>query len=189
MHTRWRLPGSALGMILVLVLSGCQAATTGQAPAPSAGESRQEVGNMQITSPAFQYGESIPSKYTCDGEDVSLPLAWSGVPDGAKSLALVCEDPDAPMGTWIHWIVLNLPPGTTALPENGPLPAGAVQITNSFGKIQYGGPCPPGGTHRYFFKLYALDVATLDGLTRDNYETILIKHTLIRVELMGTYQR
>ena len=116
---------------------------------------------MKIESPVFRDGESIPAKYTCDGSDVSPPLSWSGVPGGVRSFSLICDDPDAPMGTWVHWVLYNLPGETAALPEDlpakGVLDGGGLQGKNDFGRIGYGGPCPPAGRHRYFFKLYALD--------------------------------
>ena len=118
---------------------------------------------IKMRSSAFEEGGMIPNKYTCDDVDVSPPLAWDEVPDGTKSFALICDDPDAPMGTWVHWVLYDLPPNTRELPENIPtketLENGAKQGTNDFRKIGYGGPCPPGGTHRYYFKLYALDIA------------------------------
>jgi Raf kinase inhibitor-like YbhB/YbcL family protein len=114
---------------------------------------------MEITSSAFGSGEMIPAKYTCDGADFSPPLEWSGSPAGTKSFALVCDDPDAPMGTWVHWVIFDIPPSATMLGEGitreKDLPGGGTQGINDFRKIGYGGPCPPGGTHRYFFKLYA----------------------------------
>src|SRR5512143_1241812 len=115
---------------------------------------------MTMTSPAFKHGESIPSRHTCDGADVSPALAIANVPAGAKSLALIMDDPDAPGGMWVHWVVWNIDPATKEIGENS-FPAGAKQGMNDFRKAPYGGPCPPSGTHRYFFKLYALD-ADLD---------------------------
>ncbi|MFA4836897.1 MAG: YbhB/YbcL family Raf kinase inhibitor-like protein [Dehalococcoidia bacterium] len=114
---------------------------------------------MEFTSPAFANGKPIPSKYTCDGEDISPPLAWGASPQGTKSFALICDDPDAPRGTWVHWVIYNLPPETRALDENAAanLPQGTQHGKTSWGRSDYGGPCPPSGTHRYFFKLYALD--------------------------------
>src|SRR5438105_2930693 len=116
---------------------------------------------MRIESSAFSEGGQIPRSYTCDGEDISPQLSWSGVPEGARSLGLICDDPDAPGKTWVHWVIFNLPPGTRELPEGVPARAGVsgggAQGTNDFRKVGYGGPCPPGGSHRYIFKLYALD--------------------------------
>jgi hypothetical protein len=152
---------------------------------------------LEITSSAFQAGAAIPTRYTCDGEDISPPLAWSGVPAASQSLALLVEDPDAPGGNWVHWIVFNLPAETTQLPENVPagqnialLPGGA-QGQNSYRNLGYGGPCPPSGTHRYFFRLYALD-AVLElqpGVTRAQLQRAMQGHVLAEGELMGTYSR
>src|SRR6266576_1502901 len=114
-----------------------------------------------LSSTAFKDGAAIPVKHTCDGADVSPPLAWSGAPQGTRSFAIIADDPDAPAGTWVHWVLYNLPAEGLGLIENTPqtetLTGGGVQGKNDFGKIGYGGPCPPSGTHRYFFKFYALD--------------------------------
>ncbi|MBN1219775.1 MAG: YbhB/YbcL family Raf kinase inhibitor-like protein [Anaerolineae bacterium] len=146
---------------------------------------------FEITSPAFVQGETIPVKYTCDGEDISPPLQWSDLPAGTQSLALISDDPDAPMGTWVHWIVYNLPADTRKLPEQVSLPANSVDGKNSWGRTGYGGPCPPSGTHRYFFKLYALD--TMLDLAAGANKTKLLQamegHILAQAELMGTYAR
>ena len=150
---------------------------------------------MELTSKAFDEGGMIPAKYTCDAENVSPPLSWSSLPDGTKSLALICDDPDAPVGTWVHWVVFNLPPDSDGLPEHVPpqkkLSDGALQGLNDFRKIGYGGPCPPGGTHRYFFKLYALDMV-LDlqaGSTKAALERAMQGQVLAEARLMGTYRR
>ena len=150
---------------------------------------------LKIKSRAFSDGALIPSKYTADGENVSPPLAWTGVPKTAKSLALINDDPDAPMGTWVHWVVYNIPAGTASFDENIPpdptLPNGAMQGTTDFGKIGYGGPAPPSGTHRYFFKLYALD-AVLDlstGATKAQLEAAMEDHIIEQTQIMGRYKR
>ncbi len=155
----------------------------------------QAVKTMELISPAFEDGQMIPSKYTCDGADVSPPLEWSDVPANAKSLALVADDPDAPMGTWVHWVMYNIPPDTTSIKEHVPaenaLSDGTKQGINDFGKIGYGGPCPPSGTHRYFFKLYALDT-DLDlpyGTHKSDLLQAMTGHILAEGRLMGTYQR
>ena len=152
-------------------------------------------GEMELKSSAFSQGEAIPSKYTCDGEDVSPPLAWTEPPPGTKSLALISDDPDAPVGTWVHWVVYNLPPSTRQLPEafptDGQLPDGTRQGKTDFGRTGYGGPCPPSGTHRYFFKLFSLD-ATLSlppGSTAKQLENAMQGHILAEAQLMGTYRR
>lgn len=150
---------------------------------------------IQIKSSAFEEGGMIPAKYTCDDIDISPPLAWNSVPDGTKSLALICDDPDAPMGTWVHWVIFNLPADIKELSENIPpqktLANGAKQGKNDFGKIGYGGPCPPGGTHRYFFKLYALDAEfDLDsGATKKQLLKAMEGHILAAGQLIGKYKR
>ena len=153
---------------------------------------------MSLNSPAFQQNGHIPSKYTCEAEDVSPPLAWEGVPNGAKSLVLIIDDPDAPdpkapKMVWVHWVVYNIPPETRALPENAGkagLPQGTLLGLNDFKKTGYGGPCPPIGRHRYFHKLYALDI-TLDlrGATKSQIERAMLGHVLANAELIGTYQK
>jgi Raf kinase inhibitor-like YbhB/YbcL family protein len=150
---------------------------------------------MEITSSAFGSGGMIPAKYTCDGADFSPPLDWSGSPAGTKSFALVCDDPDAPMGTWVHWVIFDIPPSATMLAEGitreKDLPGGGTQGINDFRKYGYGGPCPPGGTHRYFFKLYALDImlGLKPGITKDQLLKALRGHILAEAQLMGTYKR
>jgi len=150
---------------------------------------------MELTSTAFNNGEMIPVKYTCDGEDLSPPLEWDSVPAGTKSFALICDDPDAPIGTWVHWVYYDMPTGTKDLPESvAPkehTPNGGKQGTNDFRKIGYGGPCPPGGTHRYYFKLYALDVMLnlAPGTTKDRLLKEIENHVLGEAQLMGKYKR
>jgi len=151
---------------------------------------------FELASSAFAAGATIPTKHTCDGPDLSPPLSWSGAPAGTKSFALVCDDPDAPVGNWVHWVLYDLPAGTTQLPEGvaatATLPAGGRQGVNDFKRTGYGGPCPPRGKpHRYLFKLYALD-AKLDlapGATKRALLDALKGHTLGEAELMGRYQR
>ncbi len=151
---------------------------------------------MELTSSVFRPGESIPSKFTCEGPDVSPPLAWDDPPAGTRSLALLCEDPDAPMGMWVHWVLWGLAPEARQLPEAVPSDAevlgGAKQGTSDFGRLGYGGPCPPpGGPHRYFFKLYALD-SELDlapGASRADLLDAMEGHILAEASLMGRYQR
>jgi Raf kinase inhibitor-like YbhB/YbcL family protein len=151
---------------------------------------------FDLTSTAFKAGEAIPKKHSCDGADVSPPLAWTDPPAGTKSFALVCDDPDAPRGTWVHWVIWDVVPSARGFPEgvkpSATLPDGGNQGTNDFKKIGYGGPCPPpGSVHRYFFKLHALD-RTLDlapGATKAALEKAMEGHTLGRAELMGRYAR
>jgi Raf kinase inhibitor-like YbhB/YbcL family protein len=150
---------------------------------------------MEISSPSFRYGEFIPGRFTCDGDDISPSLNWDKVPDGTKSFALIGDDPDAPMGTWVHWVLYNLPPDFRSLPEDVPknkqLENGAMQGISDFRRIGYGGPCPPGGAHRYFFKLYALDIMlNLDpGASKVGVVKAMQGHILAQCELMGKYRR
>jgi Raf kinase inhibitor-like YbhB/YbcL family protein len=154
---------------------------------------------LTITSPAFTHNGEIPARHTCQGEDISPALNWSGVPDGTKSLALIVDDPDAPdpqapKMTWVHWLLYDLPPDTPGLPEgvtDGDLPAGTAQGVNDWKRTGYGGPCPPIGRHRYFHKLYALDTV-LGDLHRPNkaqLETAMQGHVLASAELVGTYRK
>ena len=149
---------------------------------------------MNITSPAFEHNGSIPSKYTCDGANISPPLVFSDVPEGAKGLALLMDDPDVPKsirpdGMWDHWVVFNIDPATTEIPE-GQNPAGTLGV-NTGGNTAYGGPCPPDREHRYFFKLYALDTElTLStGATKAQVEQAMQGHIIDQAELMGRYNR
>ncbi len=192
---------SAVWLLVPAIVAGC-AGRPGSAAVPLAttvvvapSEAVSGGGSMmQIMSSAFAEGQMIPRKYTCDGESVSPPLAWSGVPPQASSLALIVDDPDAPGGTWTHWIVFNLPASAAGLPESaaaGKLENGAVQGTNSSRKAGYGGPCPPGGTHRYYFRLYALDgpLSLGNNATAKDVQTAMQGHTLASAELMGRYKR
>lgn len=157
---------------------------------------RPSTMKLEISTAAFQPGAPIPSRYTCDGEDVSPPLKWTGAPQGTKTFALICDDPDAPIGTWVHWVLWNLPATATGLPEgaekSGQLPAGTSQGTNDFRRTVYGGPCPPGSKpHRYFFKLYALDavLSLKSGSKKKDLIKAMDGHILAEAELMGTYTR
>jgi len=149
-----------------------------------------------LSSPAFKQGDPIPKKFTCEGTDVSPALKWSGAPAGTKSFALIVDDPDAPVGTWVHWVLFNIPGETTSLPEGlattGEFPDGSKQGTNDFKRLGYGGPCPPPGpAHRYFFKLYALD-QPLDlptGATKAKVLDAITGHILGQGELLGKYKR
>ena len=154
---------------------------------------------LSLTSPGFSHGGEIPKRYTCEGADVSPPLAWSGVPEGTKSLVLVVDDPDAPdpkapRMIWVHWVLYNLPPTADALPEAiaaGALPGGTQQGLNGWKRPGYGGPCPPIGRHRYFHKLYALDIV-LTGLgspTKRRLLEVMEGHVLDQAELIGTYEK
>jgi len=196
-------------VFLPLILVAClkserQPADTAAAPLDTASKgsaqsSASQSMTFKLTSTAFQPNGSIPSKYTCEGSDTSPPLAWTDVPPGAKSLALIVDDPDAPdpakpQRTYVHWVVYNIPPGTTQFAENAAksgLPTGAQNGSNDWKKQTYGGPCPPIGRHRYFFKLYALDtqLSGLNNPTKADLEKAMQGHIVGHTELVGTYQK
>jgi Raf kinase inhibitor-like YbhB/YbcL family protein len=152
---------------------------------------------LKLMSTAFADGGEIPSKFTCEGEGVSPPLAWSGVPSNAKSLALIVDDPDAPdpaapRMTWVHWVLYNIPVSTSSIEEGAQqLPAGTLQGLNDWQRTGYGGPCPPIGRHRYFHKLYALSMVlpNLGQVPKVKLEAAMKPHILERAELLGTYQK
>ena len=165
--------------------SSNSSATLANCPTPTPGNAR-----MTIASPAFGNCQMIPKIYTCDGENINPALNFSNISQRAKSLALIVDDPDAPAGTWAHWIVFNIQPTTKKIEQNS-VPAGSTMGTNSFGKSEYGGPCPPSGTHRYFFKLYALD--TMFKADTQTTETTLMNemhgHILDQAQIVGLYRR
>jgi Raf kinase inhibitor-like YbhB/YbcL family protein len=182
-------PSVLMLLVLLSICVGCKQSSE----AMQSGESSMPI---EITSTAFEQGMSIPSQYTGDGADQSPPLRWSELPSGTKSIALICDDPDAPRGTWVHWVLFNLPPGTRELEEGVPttatLPSGAKQGKNDFGNIGYGGPAPPKGKpHRYFFNLYALAVVVdlPPGATKAELVDAMKGHVLAEGQLMGTYKR
>jgi len=156
---------------------------------------KAEGGTMELTSSAFGEGGMIPDKYTCDGADVSPPLKWNALPAGTQSLALICDDPDAPVGIWVHWVYYDIPADTEGLSEGVASidhpEEGGTQGINDFRKIGYGGPCPPGGTHRYFFKLYALDrlMNLPSGTTKKQLLKAMENHIIGQTQLMGKYRR
>jgi Raf kinase inhibitor-like YbhB/YbcL family protein len=182
-----------LVLIFFLLLTAC-GGSEGAQPAAQAGKTPPA---LEITSPAFQPGASIPQKYTCQGEDLSPALEWSAPPAGTKSLALIMDDPDAPGGTWVHWVVYNLPPSARGLPESASqaagkvsLPEGALQGKNSFSRVNYGGPCPPSGEHHYRFHLYALDDALSgDSLNKEALLKAMDGHILAQGEMVGLYKK
>jgi Raf kinase inhibitor-like YbhB/YbcL family protein len=149
---------------------------------------------MKIESPAFGSGEPIPRVHTCDGDDTSPDLSWRDVPEATEALALVVDDPDAPAGTWVHWLIWNVPATAGGMPggvgSDGP-PSGGVQGANSWGNARWQGPCPPEGTHRYYFRLFALDcsLALPAGASRGDLEKAMAGHVLAEAELMGRYAR
>jgi hypothetical protein len=190
----------SLWICLAMFLTACGAPTN--APAPSAttaptrtisptleSAAQEVVMSFALTSPAFTQGQPIPSQFSCKGADVSPALAWTEPPAGTRSFALIMDDPDAPMGTWDHWVLFNIPPETRSLPEDFQPAAPIATGRNSWGRNDYGGPCPPSGTHRYFFKLYALDT-TLNlsaGADKQALLSAMQGHILAQAELMGTF--
>jgi Raf kinase inhibitor-like YbhB/YbcL family protein len=181
-------------VLLLSVLAFLDGRTSGEesASTPEGGSAM----SLAVTTTAFSPGGAIPSVHTCDGPDSSPDLSWSGAPAGVQSFALIADDPDAPVGTWTHWIIWNIPPHNTGLPKSVPkdetLGDGARQGRNDFRRIGYGGPCPPPGKpHRYFFKLFALD-AKLDlkaGAGRNELEQAIKGHVLAQGELVGKFGR
>lgn len=181
--------------LFALVLLGCPSQRQPAAQGPGANKTNEDKMEIKLISAAFTEGQPIPRQYTCDGMNVSPPLEWSEVPKNAKTLAIICDDPDAPSGTWVHWVLYNLPADKIGLIENVPptekLPGGGLHGKNDFGKPGYGGPCPPSGTHRYFFKIYALDseLSLKAGATKAELLKAMEGHTLAQGQLMGTYSR
>lgn len=181
----------------------CLALPAHAASAGGPGGAREQGGvkvtSPQLTSTRFQHEREIPPEFTCEGQDRSPPLAWTGLPAGTQSVALIVDDPDAPdprapKRTWVHWVVYNLPPQVTSLAEGlrpEGLPQGARSGKNDWGKTGYGGPCPPIGRHRYFFKLYALDrvLPDLGAPSKAQLEKAMEGHVLARAELVGTYEK
>jgi Raf kinase inhibitor-like YbhB/YbcL family protein len=167
-------------LLVILTISSASA---------SAGEGKK-MSELKIASPAFSTNGFIPSRYTCDGGDINPPLEFSNVPAEAKSLALVVDDPDAPIGMWVHWIVWNMDPATREVAEDH-VPRNAVQGKNDWKRNRYGGPCPPSGVHRYFFKLYALDskLNMEPSATKGDLERAMKGHILAKAELIGLYKR
>jgi Raf kinase inhibitor-like YbhB/YbcL family protein len=182
---------SSIALLLEFFVIGCSKPDT-----EVVSKERGTPMTINITSVAFAEGQPIPSKYTCDGEDVSPSLKWDNAPAGTKSFALICDDPDAPSGTWVHWVIYDLPATTTELPEAIPTKEevlnGAKQGKNDFGRTGYGGPCPPpGGAHRYYFKLYALDdsLNLRAGAKKGDVEVAMKGHIVGEGKLMGSYRR
>lgn len=178
---------AAVAAAAAWIVSGWRAASE---KGMDAEDNRVMLGAMQITSPAFGHHQEIPRQFTCDGANLRPSLNIAASPAGTKSFALIVDDPDAPRGTWVHWTLWNIPPETTEVP-GAALPAGAREGKTSFGKPGWGGPCPPSGTHRYFFKLYALDTALPLAPAADAaaLEKAMAGHVLAEAELVGLYKR
>ncbi len=189
-----------LAVLVVTAAAACSKTTTDEAAKPTAASASARgsaaAGSLELTSTAFTEGGTIPAKFTCQGENVSPPLAWGDPPDGTKSFALVVDDPDAPdpkapKQTFVHWVLYDMPTDTRALPEGTKGPQGARAGKNDFGKTTYGGPCPPVGRHRYFFKVYALDTV-LQDIGEPTAADLMKKmngHILARGQLMGVYEK
>ncbi len=201
-----------MGLMISILLAACAAESTPTLVLTSTPEEPSQVApteeqpvetedptvedtDFRLTSSAFQQGDPIPTIHSCDGEDTSPRLTWTNPPAGVQSFALIFDDPDAPGGTWVHWVLFNLPAETRSLPADVPpdpeLASGGVHGSNSWNSIGYGGPCPPGGEHRYFFKLYALD-SVLDvevSATKEQLLEAMEDHIVAEAELMGTYSR
>jgi Raf kinase inhibitor-like YbhB/YbcL family protein len=176
---------------VILLTTACLA---GAALALAAAPQKGGRVSLQVSSKAFSAGGTVPKRNTCDGENLSPPLAWSETPSGARSIALIADDPDAPGGTFTHWLVFNLAPQTQSLPEgaSASLPGGGIQGRNGFGKVGYGGPCPPPGKpHRYFFRVFALDntLQLKAGASREEIEKAMQGHVLAQGEIMARYGR
>lgn len=180
-----------VGLMIMLIVAGCRAM-----PDEVQHPTKERSPMLRLTSVAFKHEAKIPGEFSCDGRNISPELSWSGAPAGTESFALVMHDPDAPMpGGYTHWLLYNIPASVKRLPENVPnqdqLPGGGIQGKNSSGKYGYTGPCPPSGTHRYYFKLYALNAA-LDpaaGASKESLEKAMEGHVIAEAELMGRYQR
>ena len=167
-----------LGLILLFILAAC----TAEKPELKI---EKEVLNMNLKSNDFNEGEMIPSKFTCQGEDINPQLSWDDVPSDVKSFALIFDDPDAPGGVWVHWLVKDIPASLREIKQNS---VPGIQIVNSFGKEGYGGPCPP-ALHRYFFRLYALDVETLEADSSEELYRQVEEHAIAKAELMGKFEK
>jgi Raf kinase inhibitor-like YbhB/YbcL family protein len=186
-----------LSTLALFLLCGCHNADHNHGNPTQNNNIQTGKDNMTLTisSGAFANGSMIPSQYTCDGVNISPPLQWSGLPAAAKTFALIVDDPDAPAKTWVHWVVYDLPANATQLTENigqaKTLGSGGKQGTNDFKRIGYGGPCPPSGTHRYFFKLYAVDIETSlpPGATNDELLKTIEGHVVAQGEIIGKYKR
>ena len=185
-------------LLITILLTACAPSTpvTTEQTAPDP-LTEDETSSIDITSSAFAQGQPIPPKHACTGDaatslkDVSPELLWGEPPAGTQSFALIMDDPDAPNGTWDHWILFNIPASTRGLPESMPVNSGFPGGNNSWGRVGYGGPCPPSGTHRYFFKLYALDeiLAISPGASKGELEKAMVGHILAQGELMGTFSK
>ena len=180
--------------LALLIITACQAETEEKAEAANVEQAMHEVDStcLKITSTAFIHEGMIPARYTCDGDDKAPELNWRHVPDNVQSFALICDDPDAPNGTWVHWVLYNIPAQDSCLSmEMNDHPKSHVGGLNSWGTTGYGGPCPPSGTHRYYFRVYALDIILelAPGATKEELLIAMDEHILASGEIMGSYER
>jgi Raf kinase inhibitor-like YbhB/YbcL family protein len=185
-HMKRKKPFSTVAGLTMVILAVLLSYT----PDTTSANDKRNVEMLEVTSPAFAHEGNIPRQYTCDGDDINPPIQIQGIPENTRSLALIMDDPDAPFGTWEHWLVWNISPDTTQIEENS-VPSDAVLGTNSFKRLQYGGPCPPFGTHRYYFKVYALD-SMLDlpeGNKKKQLQKAMVSHIIAEGTLMGRYAR
>jgi Raf kinase inhibitor-like YbhB/YbcL family protein len=169
-------------LLALIILTGCQLTT--EQP-----DGTIKTKNMKIMSNDFKHNQSMDPKFTCDGQNLQPQLQWDEVTEGTKSLALSCLDADTPAGEWAHWLVINIPADAREVTQGGGAPAGANEIKNDFNYGRYGGPCPPSGTHRYIFSVYALDTERLEGVNRQNFKQKVAEHAIDSAEIIGLYQR
>lgn len=188
------LKAGPIALLIMCAVACTKPAVTTQSP-PTTQTPPGTTATIKLTSSAFADSQPIPRQYTCSGINISPPLEWAGVPKSAKTIAIIADDPDAPAGTWVHWVIYNMPADTIGMVENLPtteeLKGGGFQGKNDFEKIGYGGPCPPSGTHRYFFKIYSLDteLPLKAGATKAEVEKAMAGHVVAQGQLMGTYSR
>ncbi len=188
---------AAFLLLTLITMASCSSNTKPRAhtPTPTPNALTENGSGLVLSSTAFKEGQAIPRQYTCDGVNISPPLEWTGAPKTAKTIAIIADDPDAPAGIWVHWVLYNVPAEYIGFVENVPasenLRGGGFQGKNDFGKIGYGGPCPPSGTHRYFFKIYAVDseLPLEAGATKADVEKAMQGHIVAQGQLMGTYSR
>jgi len=185
----------AIAAIMMFAVACAKQPTATTSTPPGTQATQSATPGIKLVSRAFTEGQTIPRQYTCDGINISPPLEWTGLPKSAKTITIIADDPDAPAGTWVHWVIYNLPADTLGMVENVPatedVAGGGLQGKNDFQKIGYGGPCPPSGTHRYFFKIYALDgeLPLKAGATKSEVEKASEGHIVGQAQLMGTYRK
>ncbi len=180
------MKGVIFALVLFLILIGCSTERFEEIIQDIEKPIQEGVVTMKLESKDFNDGDMIPSRFTCQGENINPQLAWDDVPDGVKSFALIVDDPDAPVGTWVHWLVKDIPADVREIGQDS---VPGKQVGNDFGKDDYGGPCPPSGVHRYFFRLYALDVESLDASDKGDFYKQALEHSIAKTELMGRYTK